>query len=110
MIETPPSTRQQCMTHLDAVVPSAHDNSHRIGLSLSQHRRKAHPTEYNADCLARLTTTRYNWSRLEDALLTKYANQLSNHSPMLKDLCVAIAIKMENRSNESIKKPPQLLR
>ncbi|KAF7234711.1 hypothetical protein EG68_11286 [Paragonimus skrjabini miyazakii] len=78
--------------------------------TLSQHRRRAHPTKYNADCLARLPTSRYNWSQLEDALLIKYADELSSSISMLEDLYEAISLRLGNQSNGSIKKRLQLLR
>ncbi|KAF7249907.1 hypothetical protein EG68_09258 [Paragonimus skrjabini miyazakii] len=43
-------------------------------IGLSQHRRRAHPAEYNDEKLASRLQSQYNWSKLEDAKLVSTAS------------------------------------
>ncbi|KAA3674948.1 uncharacterized protein DEA37_0001539 [Paragonimus westermani] len=78
-------------------------------IGLSQHRRRAHPAEYNDEKLARLPASKYNWSTLEDATLRNMTTEFYASSDTKKVLYTKLASLFPNRSAEAIKKRLQHL-
>ncbi|KAA3674946.1 uncharacterized protein DEA37_0001537 [Paragonimus westermani] len=72
-------------------------------IGLSQHRRRAHPAEYNDGKLARLPASKYNWSTLEDATLRNMATEFYASSGTKKLLYTKLASLFPNSSADAIK-------
>ncbi|KAA3670751.1 uncharacterized protein DEA37_0004846 [Paragonimus westermani] len=78
-------------------------------IGLSQHRRRAHPAEYNKEKLTRLHQSQYNWSKLEDSTLLNMASVLNCSGETEKQLYAKLVAIFPHRSAEAIKKRLQHL-